>query len=168
MNRCKKRTFNRRANLVAILVAFRTVAVAAMLLATSMASAMNCIIADAPQLAFGRYAPSSSLAHDMQATFYLECAPARPGEVMNVSIRLLPNFPGGLTMRHIATGEWLRFTLYQDPGRTMPLFGDVLFSLRAPLAATTRFPVTLYGRISAGQNVAAGRYRSRLTLQVDY
>ncbi len=151
-----------------IRLAIRIAAFLATLFPGAMASAMSCGLSGTPQLAFGRYAPWSSSVHDVQGTFYLECTPASPGEILNVRVTLLPSFPGSMTMRNIATGEWLRFTLYQDPGRMTPVYGDLLFALRTPLAVSTRFPITLYGRIAAGQNVTVGRYRSRLTVLVEY
>lgn len=138
------------------------------LLFGSTASAMTCGLSGAAQLVFGRYEPWSESPNDIQGTFYLECTPDFPGEMLNINVRLLPSFPASMTLRNIRTGEWLRYTLYRDPGRTVPIFGDELFDLRTPLAVPTRFPVTLYGRISPGQNVGIGLYRSRLNMLIQY
>ena len=140
----------------------------AILIFPPIVSAMSCAISDTAQLAFGRYEPTSSSPADIQGTFYLECNPAFPGEILNVQVRLLPSFPASMTMRNIRTGEWLRYTLYRDPGRMIPVFSDEIFNLRMPLAVATRFPITLYARISPGQDVVTGIYRSRLNMLVEY
>ncbi len=151
-----------------IRLTIQIVLLVAFLAAGPAAIAMSCFLSGAPQIVFGRYEPWLSSSHDVQGTFFIECTPATSGEVMDIRVKLLSTTPGRMTMRNLDTGELLRFHLYLDPTRAVPVQDNLLFELRAPLAVTTRFPITLYGRIPAGQNVAVGSYRARFTVILDF
>ncbi len=148
--------------------ALRLSFIALILMSAPLAGAMNCVLASAPQLAFGRYEPWSASPQDIQGTVSIECTPARTGEVMDVRVKLVPISSGRMAMRNQETGELLQFRLYRDPARATPVFDDLIFELRAPLAVRTTIPITLYGRIPPGQNAAVGNYRARFTVLLDY
>jgi len=146
----------------------RLAAAAVTLLAAAVTNAMTCGMWNAPQLAFGDYSPFSMSPHDIQGSLQIECTPASPGEILNLRVRLLGEHSDSRSMRHSATGEALRFQLYKDLGRTVPITDDLLFTLRTPLVTTTRIPIVIYGRIAPRQNVVVGRYRSGIMMQLDF
>ncbi len=146
----------------------RLAAAAVTLLAAAVTNAMTCGMWNAPQLAFGDYSPFSMSPHDIQGSLQIECTPASPGEILNLSVRLLSERSDRSALRNSATGEALHFQLYKDLGRTVPITDDLLFTLRTPLATTTRIPIVIYGRMAPRQNVVVGRYRSGILMQLDF
>ena len=146
----------------------RAAAAAVTLLAASVTNAMTCGMWSAAQLAFGDYSPFSVSPHDIQGTLQIECTPASPGEILNLRVRLLSERSDRSALRNSATGEALHFQLYKDLGRTVPITDDLLFTLRTPLATTTRIPIVIYGRMAPRQNVVVGRYRSGILMQLDF
>jgi len=131
-----------------------------------------CTVTATP-VAFGQYRPTSSVATTTSGTITLVCTQL---------LTLLPSYTislsagGGSTYgnRRLASGTvFLRYQLYRDAGRQV-VWGDgsggsstltdtVLLSL---LSSGKSY--TVYGAISAGQNVAPGIYTDTILVTVTY
>ncbi len=136
------------------------------MLVSSPVQAMSCGIASAPQLSFGHYDPLSPIPLDIQTSFSIQCTPAFPGEALNLGISLVGS-PEAWTARNSQTGDTLRFSLYRDPARALPLHDDTL-QLASVLAGTTTLTIPLYGRIPARQSVSVGNYQMMITVRMSY
>lgn len=138
----------------------------AMILVSSSVRAMSCAITNAPQLSFGHYDPLSPIPLDVQTSFSIQCTPAFPGEALDLGLSFAGP-PETWAARNSQTGETLRFSLYKDPARALPLHDDTL-QLASVLASTTTLTIPLYGRVPARQSVSVGQYQLVVTVRMNY
>lgn len=144
---------------------------AAVALAPSAARAQKgggpiCAFGVANALAFGAYDPLAPAPADSSATMSYRCPAGQP-----LRISLDAGLSGSFSARALTMGtERLLYNLYLDAGRTM-VWGDGTGGSRVGPGVTTHGAggtVTAYvfGRIPAGQDVAAGVYAD--TIRVDF
>ena len=149
---------------------------AAMLLAASPAHALLCgsildpMTVSATALNFGNYIPTS--AGTANTSVKISCG--------LLGLDLLPNFTIALSAGNAATpsgrylamsGSHLDYNIYADPGFAK-IWGDgsggsITQSFAGVLSLGT-ITFTGYGRIPAGQYVAAGPYTDAITVTVSY
>lgn len=138
----------------------------AMLLCSSSVHAMSCSMTSTPQLSFGHYDPLSPIPLDIQGSLSIHCTPAFPGESLNLGISFV-DLAENFIARNLQSGDTLRFNLYKDPARALPL-GDETLQLASVLAGATTLTIPLYGRVPARQSVAVGQYQSLVTVKMNY
>ncbi|WP_181952578.1 Csu type fimbrial protein [Vulcaniibacterium gelatinicum] len=136
--------------------------------------ANSCRITATPDLAFGAYDPADanfSTALDAASSISVRCT---KGTNAAVALGQGGNPASGSTcaapLRQMAAGaERLRYDLYQDSGRTQvwgcDASNDRDFTSTSSVTATT---LNTYGRIPAGQDVAAGNYTDTVTVTVTF
>jgi spore coat protein U-like protein len=132
----------------------------------------NCTISTTPA-AFGAYDPifaNATAALDATGGVVVACT---KGASTDVRLGQGANAAAGSTtavpLRQMASGtERLAYFLYSDAGRTT-VWGDTLATSRAftGTGATTS-TLTVYGRIPAGQNVAAGAYADTVVATITF
>lgn len=137
------------------------------LLACVPSHAMNCHVVSSPQFTFGHYDPLSPIALDVQASLLVQCTPAVPGEVLNLQLSLA-GASQPLQMKNLQTGEALKFSIYADPARTLPIDSQQILVLRFPLVRSTMLSLPVYGRVSARQGVSVGNYQMPLGVVLNY
>ncbi len=137
------------------------------LLASAELRAMSCVIASAPQFSFGAYDPMSPLALDLQTTLVVQCTPAFPGETLRMQISIL-GMSAPLQMLNPQYGDAMRFGIYTDPARSVPIDPHQPINISTSLGTTTTLEIPLYGRVPAGQPVSVGSYQMNMALIVDY
>lgn len=169
-----------RVGLHRVLRAF--LAAAALLFASGGAHAQNCTVAVNGVLSFGVYtivAPADSV-----TTLTIDCQRINqaPNRTVNYTVKLTSG-PGSFVnrlMTHLTLpGETLGYNLYRDAARSL-VWGDGTsgttyqtgqFVFNPPsFGNTQQAQFTVYGRIPANQNPAAGTYQtaSPVTVIVEY
>ena len=127
-----------------------------------------------PDLSFGNYDPADLLPADESALLSLNChSDSGSSETVSYSISIGTGSSGSYGPRELAgPGDRLRYNLYTDDNRSL-VWGDgsggsqtVDGMLEPPGNGTAVHPI--FGRLEAGQNVAAGTYADQLTIQVVY
>ena len=128
----------------------------------------NCTISTVA-LAFGSYDPvvaHASANLDGTGTVVVACT---KGAVATVGLGLGSNASG--TTRRMTNGssEFLTYELYQDAGRTT-VWGNSGAGLYSPGAAPSKVArnFTVYGRVVADQDVAAGSYNDTVVATVNF
>jgi spore coat protein U-like protein len=127
----------------------------------------NCTISSSP-LAFGAYDPvvaQASTALDGTGGVTITCT---KGAAATIGLDLGSNASG--SARRMASGsERLAYELYQESGRST-VWGNSGAALFTPPAAPSKAPrtFTVYGRIAAGQDVAAGNYSDTVVATVNF
>jgi spore coat protein U-like protein len=128
----------------------------------------NCTISTVA-LAFGSYDPvvaHASANLDGTGTVVVACT---KGAVATVGLGLGSNASG--TTRRMTNGasEFLTYELYQDAGRTT-VWGNSGAGLYSPGAAPSKVGrnFTVYGRVVANQDVAAGSYNDTVVATVNF
>jgi spore coat protein U-like protein len=136
-------------------------------LAVSAAVSDNCTISSSP-LAFGAYDPivtHATAALDGSGGLTITCT---KGAATTVGLDLGANAAG--SVRRMAAGsERLSYEMYQDSARST-VWGNSGSGLYTPPAAPSKAPrtYTVYGKISAGQDVAAGNYGDTVVATVNF
>ena len=128
----------------------------------------NCSITGG-SLAFGAYDPLVTNATDPKdgsGTFTVACTKGASG--VTIDLGQGQNYSAGRRM--IAGADWVTYQLYSDSGRTTvwgSTSGGATVAVAAPTskAATT---YTVYGRITGGQDVAAGNYGDTVVATVNF
>lgn len=125
-----------------------------------------CVVAASP-LAFGNYDPTSGAALDGTTTLSVLCT---VGTSFTVGLNAGSGTGATVTTRRMTQGaNTLNYALYRDASRTNNWGNtpgtDTPAATTAPVLAT---PFTVYGRIPASQNVAAGGYTDTVTVTVNY
>lgn len=121
----------------------------------------SCTIQPATLL-FGSYDPGAASPRDALATIAVACTAGTP---YWVALDAGAN-PAGLT-RQMASGlARLQYDLYSDAGRTTPWNTVTTVSGTAP--TTDPIPLQVYGRIPAGQYVAAGSYTDTVQATINF
>lgn len=134
------------------------------------APAWACTISSAG-VAFGAYNPQAAGHDNANGTVSVACAPA----VMAPIVALSTGGSGTYSPRRLAGGAFnLNYNIYTNSGRTI-IWGDGTGgSVTQTLSGGTvsgglrRFSRTMYGRITALQNVGAGPYIDTITLTVTF
>jgi spore coat protein U-like protein len=136
--------------------------------------ANSCRITATPDLAFGAYDPADThftAALDGQSSISVRCT---KGTAATVALGQGGSPAAGSTcaapLRQMAAGtERLRYDLYRDTARTQA-WGCDAASSQGFTAASSNTATTLqtYGRIPAGQDVAAGSYADTVTVTVTF
>ena len=144
------------------------IALALMICLPLLSHAMSCNLLSAGRFNFGAYDPLSSLPTDVQATFTLQCIPAHPNERLNLQITVLTatGVPGNLQAS--GTAKSIQFGFYQDPQRTVALDANTRIVMTDRLSTAREYPITIYGRLPAKQNIPAGTYHANITFVIDY
>ncbi len=132
-----------------------------------LACAMSCNLLAASRFNFGDYDPLAPLPLDVQATYTLQCIPDHPHEKLRLKITALSPAQSS-SLQGPVPGKFVRFGMYLDPGRQIPLDGRTLFDLSDRISTVTEYPVTVYGRMPAKQNIPAGSYRTSITFVIEY
>ncbi len=151
----------------------KALAVATLLLATTQpALAMFCIPLGSGGLVIGHYQPLQAAPLDAQTSFAIECFPAVPGESLNLNVRLPNAGSGRLQLSNpqadTQAAGTLAVQLYRDAGRQLPLDEQATISFRDRPLIPTRYTVSLFARVPAGQDAGTGQYRLPLTVVIDY
>ena len=128
----------------------------------------NCSITTTP-VAFGAYDPvvANASAHlDATGTVTVACT---KGATATVGLGLGSHALG--SSRRLTDGgtNYLTYELYQDAGRAA-VWGDAGAALFSPGAAPSKSPrsFTVYARIAADQDVAAGNYADTVVATVNF
>lgn len=136
--------------------------------------ANSCLVTSTSNIAFGAYDPADTNATanlDAQGSVNVRCT---RGTVANVALGQGNNAAAGSTcigpLRQMAAGvERLRYDVYQNAPRTTTwgcdTTNDQTFTSTSSILPTT---LTTYGRIPAGQNVAAGSFNDTVTVTVTF
>jgi spore coat protein U-like protein len=143
---------------------------AATLIAALPAPAAACTIS-APGVAFGAYNPLAAGHDNSTATITVLCATSVTAPIVALST----GGSGTYSPRRLAgTGFNLNYNLYTNSGRTI-VWGDgsggsvtQTLSGGTIVSGQRRFRRTVYGRITALQNVGAGAYSDTITLTVTF
>ncbi len=155
-----------------------------MMLAPLPAPAMTCMPLGSGSLTIGAYQPLHAAALDAQTSIAIECIPAAPGEALNLSVRvpgagtgrlLLPNLQTGASGMSGASGAsgasgtaYLTVQLYRDVARQIPLDDQTVIHVSDRPVVPTRYTVSLFARVPAGQDTGVGHYQLPLTVVIDY
>ncbi|TXK62339.1 Csu type fimbrial protein [Alkalisalibacterium limincola] len=134
----------------------------------------SCVITDTQNIDFGQYDPADAnlTAHrDAEGSVTVRCV---RGTAVTVSLGQGNNQADGSScatpLRQMAAGtERLGYGLYQDATRNTPWGCDAAnqqeFTAASPSTPTV---LTTFGRIPGGQDVAAGSYTDRVTVDVTF
>jgi spore coat protein U-like protein len=149
----------------------------ALALAAPLAAAATCSVT-ATTLAFGTYNPLNGSATDSTSTITVSCTKgAASTETVNYTIALSTG-SGTYTNRTMSSGaQTLNYNLYTATARTT-VWGNgtsPTATIAASFSLTTASPTqnrahTVYGRMAAAQNAAAGSYSTTtpVTVTVTY
>lgn len=132
--------------------------------AVSASVAANCVLT-AGSLAFGAYDPlvaNDTAALDQSGTFTIRCV---KGVTANVGLG-----DGLYTGRQMSAGgvDRLDYELYQDAGRTTVWTDSGAGRLAYTAASKSASTLTIYGRVAAGQDVAAGSYVDTVVASAEF
>jgi len=140
----------------------------ALALRAGAALAAGCTISSEGPVAFGSYDVFSSEPLDSTGAISYSCTQTALPPV----IRISAGRSGSFSSRTLANGTFtLGYNLFLDAGHSQ-IWGDgaggtYAFTGAAPVDNQT-YTVTIFGRISARQNVGAGSYSDTLTVTVDF
>lgn len=140
----------------------------AIVLAAPAPRAAECNFS-AADINFGVYDLLTSQPTVTSGTLTVTCNPAKP---RLVAVTLSTGQSGSYAAREMSagTGDRLFYNIYTDPSFTT-IFGDGNGGSRKLLNTLDKgspWVIPYYGRIPAGQDVAAGLYGDRLVLTVDF
>jgi spore coat protein U-like protein len=137
----------------------------AFLAAAGPAEAQICSISTPTSVAFGTY--------DVYGAFVDTTGTVRVGCILatNVTVDLSRGNAPSFNPRYMANGaEHLTYNLYLDAARTT-IWGDNTGGSSHATPGTIFFAyvnITIYGRITAGQDVSAGSYTDSITATVNF
>jgi spore coat protein U-like protein len=137
------------------------------LLLSGAAGAATCTVSTVP-VAFGSYDPHSSTPTDGVGTINISCDRAPAVKPITIST----GGSGTFTNRVMKNGAWnLNYNLYTSAARTQ-IWGNGTAgttSVNYGGAGTgPSYSITVYGRISASQNVGAGSYSDSLIVTIQF
>jgi spore coat protein U-like protein len=127
----------------------------------------NCTITTAA-VAFGAYDPivtNATTPLDGTGTVTIACT---KNSATTIGLGLGANASGS-TRRMANAGEYLTYELYQNTGRTT-IWTNAAPGLLTPPVAPSKAPrdFTVYGRVTAGQDVSAGSFSDTVVATVNY
>lgn len=144
-------------------------------LASSSASAViTCNITSPPNINFGVYNPFLVGALNGVGTGTIVCSTNRASETVSLVITASAGSAGTFAPRRMngPSGNTLAYYLYTDINRTRNFgtgaSGTVDFRRRVTLRPSRTITQTVYGRITAGQDVAVGSYSDTLIYTVNF
>jgi len=131
------------------------------------ATVLKACVVSANPLAFGNYDPTSGTPLDATTTLSVLCT---VGTSFTVGLNAGTASGASVTTRRMVNGaNTLSYALYQDSGRSTNWGNtpgtDTPAATTAPIAASS---LTVYGRVTAGQNVPVGSYSDTITVTVNY
>lgn len=131
----------------------------------------NCSISTTG-LNFGQYDPVGTHAStdlDGTGTIQVTCTSGSTGAItLSQGANADPGSTDDVPLRRMTDGaEFLGYFLYQDSGRTT-VWGNSATTDVDHLGTGTSTDVTVYGRVTAGQNVAAGSYSDTVVATITF
>jgi spore coat protein U-like protein len=146
---------------------------AVVLLCLSGSAGAACSVS-ATAVGFGNYNPLSAFDTDATGTVTVTCS-GLASVLLSYEILLSKGSAGSYTPRRMASGgNTLNYNLYTNITRTT-IWGDntggssrVTGAILVQLLVPTSNLHTIYGRIPASQNVAAGSYGDTITVTLNY
>jgi spore coat protein U-like protein len=130
--------------------------------------ARNCTIA-AATLSFGAYDPivaNATTNLDGSVSYNIACTRGGAGAVW-IGMNLGSNASGS-TRRMLGGTEYLNYELYSEATRTAVWGSTQAAGLVVVPNGRTPVPVTVYGRVVAGQDVAVGSYTDSVTMTINF
>ena len=129
--------------------------------------AAKCTIATSP-VVFGIYNVFTIAPSDSTGTVVYNCN----GGAKNIWVTISRGTSSTFNPRQMAKGvERLGYNLYRDAPRTS-IWGDLTGGTTVHLDANppnnNDVTVTIYGRISAGQDISAGAYADNVTVEINF
>ncbi|WP_110256588.1 Csu type fimbrial protein [Undibacterium pigrum] len=144
-----------------------------MLAASQQAQALTCTVSALP-VAFSNYDPFSNTPSDISSTVTVTCN-ALVSVLVSYTVKLNAGMTGTISSRLMTSGSsQLAYQLYSNAGRTT-VWGDgtagsgivsdgYLLNVVVPVVKN----YSVYGRITAKQNVKAGSYLDTVTILLTY
>lgn len=131
------------------------------------ANVLTACVVTANPLNFGSYDPTSATALDASTTLNVLCT---VGTSFTVGLNAGTATGATVTTRKMTQGaNTLNYALYREAARTNNWGNtagtDTPPATTAPIGVT---PLTVYGRVPAGQNVPSGGYADTITVTVNY
>lgn len=151
--------------LVPIALAFALIAVAPAAFAATANStltvqasvAANCTISNAT-LNFGAYDPVVGSALDGQTTMDVACTKGFAPIITILTVGgTMTSTPAGYTLNYLLYSDFLRTTSFVSPGLLMP-----------PAPSKAAQTLTIYGRITGGQDVGVAAYSGNIQVTVNF
>ena len=144
-----------------------TAAVMGVLGGSSAEAAPTCTISTT-SVNFGTYDVFASSATDSTGTVTITCN----GAAHNIVVTLSTGASGAYNPRTMTSGgETLSYNLYRDAARTS-IWGDGTGGTSTYTEANppnnTPIPITVYGRVPAGQDVSAGGYSDTVSAVINF
>lgn len=138
------------------------------IMSMNYAHAQACYALNTPSLKFSSYHPSSRGPDDIETTVDFYCAPAFRGKQLHIKVSLQEGAQGSAYQIRNAFGDVLRFGIFLDPARSIPLTSNMTIPVRDANPQNKTFSVVLYGRIYADQRTAGvGQYRGYFNLLLE-
>jgi spore coat protein U-like protein len=139
-------------------------------------AAVNCLVSANP-VNFGTYNPLSGSARDSTGRVSVSCTNSPPGGTVNMTyrVRLSAGSAASFAPRQLGSGPYrLNYNLYSNNGRTN-VWGDgtsgtatVTGSFNLQVNRTRSRNHTVYGRIPALQDPAAGSYTDNIVVTLEF
>ena len=132
------------------------------------ALAQQCAIQNLTPIAFGIYDPTAAAPVDANGSFRVRCRPRS-----SYSASISTGASGNFFPRTLIQGpNALAYNLFREPARAT-VWGDGSGGSQVVTVANSGPPgnpvtVTIYGRLPAGQWVAAGAYADTLVLTIEF
>jgi spore coat protein U domain-containing protein, fimbrial subunit CupE1/2/3/6 len=137
-------------------------------LTVSATVSVNCTVTTGT-LAFGAYDPIAANASanlDGSGTFTVACTKGASG--VTIDLGQGSNYSGGRRM--VSSGNFLPYEVYSNSGRTTvwgSTSGGATVAVSPP-ASSAAVTYTVYGRIAAAQDAAAGTYSDTVVATVNF
>ena len=131
------------------------------------ANVHSACVVTSNNLSFGNYNPTTGSPTDATSTFNVTCT---TGTSFTVGLNAGATSGATVTTRQMANGaSALGYALYSDTARTTN-WGNTpgTDTPAATIAGSSASTFTIYGRIPAQQNVAAGAYTDTIIITINY
>ncbi len=141
-------------------------AASASMMASMSAAAQQCTIQNLTPVAFGVYDPTAGVPDDATGSFRVRCSPRS-----SYSASISAGAAGGFFPRTLVQGtDTLAYNLFREAAR-VTVWGNGAGGSQVVNVADSGPPgnpvtLTMFGRIPAGQWVAAGPYQDTLVLTI--
>ncbi|MDG2514381.1 spore coat U domain-containing protein [Sphingobium yanoikuyae] len=130
------------------------------------ATVIKACVVSATALAFGNYDPTATGPTDATSTLSILCT---VGTTYTVGLTAGTASGATVTTRKMSSGSnLLSYALYQDSAHTTNWGNTPATDTAAATAPVGTNALTVYGRITAGQNVPIGSYSDTITVNVVY
>ncbi|MFM9863467.1 MAG: spore coat U domain-containing protein [Micropepsaceae bacterium] len=130
------------------------------------ATVLSVCTVSATNLAFGNYDASSGTPNDNTSTVTVRCSNTTP---YTVALNAGTGTGATVAVRRMTGGSTLDYSMYTTAGRTT-VWGDGTLATvtQAGTGNGANQALTVFGRITTGQFVAAGAYTDTITATVTY